>query len=186
MVGLVERGIVGSDQCLADEADDLLAWEGVLECLQKEVADHPLGLGSQHVEGVGMGEVGVAGALERQQPDLRPVAVGDDQIVVSGQRGQGLDCGQDVLLLDLGDRRLPPLEQGIAAQGDHDAHLSRPIVATMAALMVWSRFSAWSKTIEAGDSKTSSVTSRARRAPTCRGAADRSRCRCCGGPAGSA
>ena len=35
----------------------------------------------------------------------------------------------------------------------------------MAALMVWSRFSAWSKTIEAGDSKTSSVTSRAVEAP---------------------
>ena len=37
------------------------------------------------------------------------------------------------------------------------------MMATMAALMVWSRFSASSKTIEAGDSKTSSVTSRASR-----------------------
>ena len=56
----------------------------------------------------------------------------------------------------------------------------------MAALMVWSRFSAWSKTIEAGDSKTSSVTSRASRSvlgedlPPDLGVA------CCGGPEGSA
>ena len=35
-----------------------------------------------------------------------------------------------------------------------------PRVATMTALMVCMRFSAWSKTMEAGDSKTSSVTSR--------------------------
>ena len=40
-------------------------------------------------------------------------------------------------------------------------HSASPMVATMAALMVCSRFSAWANTIEAGDSKTSSVTSSA-------------------------
>jgi hypothetical protein len=38
-------------------------------------------------------------------------------------------------------------------------HVPRASVATMRALLVCIRFSAWSKTIEAGDSKTSSVTS---------------------------
>ena len=39
------------------------------------------------------------------------------------------------------------------------AALSPPIVATSTALIVCIRFSAWSNTIEAGDSNTSSVTS---------------------------
>src|SRR5207248_3022207 len=37
---------------------------------------------------------------------------------------------------------------------------STSCVATMTALMVWNRFSAWSNTIDRGDSNTSSVTSR--------------------------
>ena len=48
-----------------------------------------------------------------------------------------------------------------ADQRDHDSHHSAPSVATRTALIVCIRFSAWSKTIEYGDSKTSSVTSSA-------------------------
>ena len=85
--------------------------------------------------------------------------------MVASQRGQSPDRHGDVLLLDLGERGLPALEEGVAAHRHDEAHLSDRAVATMAALIVCSRFSAWSNTIEAGDSKTSSVTSSAVEAP---------------------
>ena len=112
-----------------------------------------------------MREHGIGGALVGQQADLGPVAVGDDQVVVAASGASAATAAATCLLLDLGQRDLAAFEQGVAAHRDHDAHRQSPMVATMAALMVWRRFSAWSKTIEAGDSKTSSVTSRARQAP---------------------
>src|SRR5262245_17224145 len=57
-------------------------------------------------------------------------------------------------------QRLPPPEQCIPPQGDDGAHHQPPSVATMTALIVCIRFSASSKTSDAGDSNTSSVTSR--------------------------
>lgn len=56
--------------------------------------------------------------------------------------------------------RRPALHQRVAAEGDDDTRRD-PSVATMIALMACIRFSAWSKTMEHGDSNTSSVTSRA-------------------------
>ena len=59
----------------------------------------------------------------------------------------------DVLALLLGGHRLAAPEQGVAAQGDDDAHRcgpQSPIVATRTALIVCIRFSAWSNTIDAG------------------------------------
>ena len=81
--------------------------------------------------------------------------------------GDGSERGArdaDVVPLGVGGHRLAPLQQGVAAERDHDAHelLCAPpqaIVATRIDLMVCIRFSAWSKTIDALDSKTSSVTS---------------------------
>ena len=67
----------------------------------------------------------------------------------------------DVVLLDVLIGLLAPLQQGVAAQRRDDSHGPSPIVATIRALIVCIRFSAWSKTTEAGDSKTSSVTSSA-------------------------
>ena len=92
--------------------------------------------------------------------------MGDDDLVLFGERGQGPDGPGRIGLLDFGIRLLPALEQGVPADGDDDAHLAQaspqsPRVATMTALIVCMRFSAWSKTIEYGDSKTSSVTSSA-------------------------
>ena len=65
-----------------------------------------------------------------------------------------------VFFLHPGLGLLAAFQQGVAAECG-DPHAGSPIVATMAALMVCSRFSAWSNTMEAGDSKTSSVTSSA-------------------------
>ena len=77
--------------------------------------------------GYGVVEVRVGGALQREQPDLRAVAVRDDELVLGGERGQrrapprrrwrSWTCGV---------RPLAPLQQGVAAEGDDDAHLSRP------------------------------------------------------------
>ena len=65
---------------------------------------------------------------------------------------------------------LVAFEEGVASEGDDDSHgwfaslvslvVGVARVATMTALMVCMRFSAWSKAALRGDSKTSSVTSR--------------------------
>ena len=59
------------------------------------------------------------------------------------------------------EKRLASLEQRVSPERGDDAHRQSPSVATMTALIVCSRFSASSHTSDAGDSKTSSVTSRA-------------------------
>ena len=91
-----ERRVVGRHLRLADQAHHLRLRKGVLERLQEEVADHPLGLGTEDVEGIGGREVGVGGALVGEQAHLRPVPVGDDQVVVAGKRCQRRDGDVDV------------------------------------------------------------------------------------------
>ena len=98
----------------------------VLHRLQQPVADHPLGLGAEHVERVRRGQVRVGGALQRQHADLGAVAVGDDQLVLGGQRGQRVDRAATLRLLHVGVRLLAALQQRVAAERDDDAHLSRP------------------------------------------------------------
>src|SRR6476469_2589357 len=131
----------------------------VAQLLLEDVADHAFGLRAEDVEGVRR-------RLQRQQPDLVTVPVGEDQLVLLGHGGQ---CGRGrphVEALVLRGHRLAALKQRVPAQCHDYAHRSlppagqSPSVATMTALIVWSRFSAWSKTMEFSDSKTSSVTSR--------------------------
>ena len=71
-VGWRKAGIVGVDDDLGEERRQPAAREVVAELLLEEVADHPLGLGVEHVEGAG-GRFGVRLVLEREQPDLRPL-----------------------------------------------------------------------------------------------------------------
>src|SRR4051794_24252219 len=137
-----------------------LEGQRIAELLLEHVADHPLRLGDENVERIGVdGRVGRA--LQREQADLRAVAVGDDQLVVGRHRGERLARRAGVLTLVLGGQRLPAPQQRVASEGDDDAHAQLPSVATMTALIVCMRFSASSKTIDASDSKTSSVTSSA-------------------------
>ena len=139
----------------------------VLERLDQPVPDHALGLGTQHVERVGAGQRRVAGALQRQQPDLRAIAVRDDHLVVVQQRLERGGGAGHVRLLDVAVGPLAALQQRIAAQGRDYPHCGSPrrspSVATMTALIVGIRLAACSNTTEFGDSKTSSVTSRASR-----------------------
>ena len=99
-----------------------------------------------------MGERRVTRALQGEDADLRAVAVADHQLVIASQGRQGRYRICNV--------RLSAFQEGVAAQRGDDSH-GWPIVATMVALMVCSLFSAWSNTMDAADSKTSSVTSRA-------------------------
>ena len=90
--------------------------------MQQPVADHPLRLGTQHVERVRRGEARVAGALERQHAHLGTVAVGDHELVLRRERRQRVHRAAYVLLLHIGIGLLPPLQKRVAAQGYHDAH----------------------------------------------------------------
>jgi len=94
--------------------------------LLEPVADEPLRLGDQGVEGIGAGQRVVVTALEGQQADLRAVAVGDDDVVGGGRRRQGRRRLGDVLELHGGVRRLASPEQGVATEGDQDAHRDPP------------------------------------------------------------
>ncbi len=118
------------------------------------IADHPLGLGPEDVERVRL-DVLVGGALQCEQADLRPVAVRDDELVVAGDPGEGARGDPDVRALVAGGHWLTPLQEGVTTESDDDAHgtgpqplCQVPSVATMIALMVCIRFSAWSQTIE--------------------------------------
>ncbi len=161
--GAGEGRVTGIDQRLADEAAGVPAWQRAAQCPDQPVADHPLGLRAERVERVGMGQRRVARAFQCQHANLRAVAVGDHHVVPAGQRRERCHGSLNVRFLDVGVGLLVPLQQRVPAKRRHDPHGRGAIVATIRALMVCSLFSAWSKTMEAGDSKTSSVTSSASR-----------------------
>ena len=132
--------------------------ELVAELLLDDVADHPLRLRTEDVEGVGVDRL-VRRSLERKQADLRSVAVGDHELMLERDGRKCLARGARVLTLVLGGESLAPTQQRVASECDDDAHRQCPNVATMTALIVCIRFSASSQTSDAGDSKTSSLTS---------------------------
>src|SRR3712207_8662099 len=86
------------------------------EVLLEEVPDHPLGLGVEDVEGV-RGRRGATFVLECEQADLRAVAVGHDEPVVSGHLRQRLGGELGVRRLDVGVERLAPPQEGVATEG---------------------------------------------------------------------
>ena len=142
-----------------DRRQLLLGGQQVAEFLLDDVADHRLGLGTEYVERVRR-DVVVGRRLQCQQPDLRAVAVGDDDLVAGCDRGDAFGCRPDVGPLVLRGHGLPAPQQRVAAERDHDPHdVPQPSAATRTALIVCIRFSACSKAMFAGLSKTSSVTS---------------------------
>ena len=124
--GVVERGVVAVDLDHGQERGErLLGRQQVAELLLDDVADHRLGLGAEHVERVRR-DVVVRRRLQRQQPDLGPVAVRDDDLVAGDDGGDALGGDPDVRPLVLGGHRLTALQQRVAAQGDHDPHGCQP------------------------------------------------------------
>jgi len=80
-------------------------WQQASEFLLDQVADHALGARVEHVQRVGLGPR-VRLGLERQQADLRPVAVDDNDAVLVGQRRDRPGRDFDIPALDLGGHRI--------------------------------------------------------------------------------
>ena len=94
-----------------------------LHCLLQPVADEALGLGDEVAERVRPAQGRVRCTLQREQPDLRSVAVHEDDLV--RRRELGERPGDVCDLVDLGRRvrTLATREQRVAAERDDDAHL---------------------------------------------------------------
>ena len=108
-----------------ERGEPLVLRQLVAQLLLEHVADHPLRLGVQDVERIGL-DLLVGRSLERQQPDLRSVAVRDHELVLERDRRQRLAGDARVRALVLGGQGLPALEQRVAAERDDDAHGSGP------------------------------------------------------------
>ena len=122
LAGVLERRVVDVHLDHRQERrQGLLEGHEVAQLLLHEVADHALRLGTQDVQRVRR-DLRVGGALEGQQPDLRPVAVGDDQLVLDGEGCQLRAGDPHVLALVLAAHGLAAAKQRIAAEGDDDSH----------------------------------------------------------------
>ncbi len=98
--------------------------DGIFQLLLDHIADHAFGLGAQHIQRVGtIGAVGCA--LQGQQTDLRPIAMGNHQLMpLTDQFRQRGSSRAHIGPLSFGSHGLPALEQSIATQGDDDQHAS--------------------------------------------------------------
>ena len=102
VLGRVAEGRVGGVHLHLGEQDAHLALgQAVFQRLLEHVADHPLAFGTENVQRVG-GDFVVGAVLQRQQPDLRPVAVHQHHAPLLRQPGDGTGREVDVFTLDLG------------------------------------------------------------------------------------
>ncbi len=106
---------------LPSARERLLERQQVAQLLLDEVADHPLGLRAEDVEGVRL-RLPVRRRLQREQADLRTVAVADDQLVLKRDRRERLAGQPDFEPLALHRHGLAAALQGIASEGHHDTH----------------------------------------------------------------
>ena len=104
-------------------------------------------------------------ALEGEQPDLGPVAVGDDDARARArQLGERLDRARDVAPLRVGVERLAALEQRVAAERDDDDARHQPAQSPVTsaystACSVGRRLAACCQTRDCGPSMTAAATS---------------------------
>jgi hypothetical protein len=87
--------------------------------------------------------------------------VRDNDAMVAQGRRELCHCFFYVMTLNLGARLLSASQERIATERRDDQNVMPPSVAIISALIVCKRFSACSKTSDAGDSNTSSVISSA-------------------------
>ena len=85
----------------------------VAHLLLDHIADHSLCLRPQHIQRISL-DIFVGRSLERQQTYLRTIAVRQHELVLLGNRRQGLRCNSDIGALDIVGHRLATLEQGIS------------------------------------------------------------------------
>jgi hypothetical protein len=118
LAGRLEGGIARIDRDLRQQAGDVAPRQFVPQRGFDHIADHALGLGAQHVQRI-------AGP-QGQQPDLRAIAVGDDQRMLARNFRQSPCGGADVRDLPCGLRRLVAAQQRVPAKGcDHQHHSPR-------------------------------------------------------------
>jgi hypothetical protein len=115
-----ERGIVAVDDDLGEQGGDRAAVECVAQRQLEQVADHPFALGVEHVQRVGR-RLRVRGGLEGEQPDLRAVAVCEDEPVPGCELAQRDSGRLDPVALPVRLGRLAPAQQCIATERDEAA-----------------------------------------------------------------
>ena len=99
--------------------------DGVVELHLDDVADLAFGLGAQHVERIRV-DAGVRVAHQREEPDLRAVAVRDDEPVPARDgREQSRRLARGVTL-GVRLQALAATQQGVAAERDDDDPFARP------------------------------------------------------------
>lgn len=89
LVGCSNAGSFSSTSVVVSTAATSRSPASARQLLLDDVADHPLRLRAEYVERVGR-DVLVREILQREKSHLRPVAVGDDDLVLAGQARQGL------------------------------------------------------------------------------------------------
>ena len=117
LVGSSNAGIVGVDEHARDDRDRVLVIDRVVELELDDVADLALALGIEHVERIRVAAA-VRVLLEREQPDLRAVAVRDDEARALGHGAERLRGRARGAQLVGGGGRLAAPQQGVAAEGD--------------------------------------------------------------------
>ena len=102
VLGRVAEGRVGGVHLHLSEQDAHLALgQAVFQRLLEHVADHPLAFRAENVQRI-RGNFVVGAVLQRQQPDLRPVAVHQHHAPLRRQPGDGAGGKLNVLALDVG------------------------------------------------------------------------------------
>ena len=122
LVGRLERRIVAIDHRLRQQrCHRAVRRQQLRQLLLDQIADHALGLGAEHIQRPRFAHRRLHG-LQRQQADLRAVAMRDHQGVPADE-GRQCHCGVVHMraLLHHG-RELAPLQQGVATQGDDEPH----------------------------------------------------------------
>ncbi len=120
-----ERRIVAVDHRLGQDDRDAPAIaerpQRRQERLGEEIADLTLGLGAQHVQRRRRHGLGGDLRLEREEADLRPVAVGHHEPAVPcGDRGQRLGGTDQVVTLDGHRAGFATAQEGVPAEGDDE------------------------------------------------------------------
>ena len=129
-LGRVREGLVGGVHQHAREQDGGRdARVDLRERRLEQVADLALGHRDQRVERERRGLLLAELLLQQQRADVRAVAVGEHDLVTGRAQGEhGLDDLAHVLELLRPRSGLTGLDQGVAADGDDDAHRMFPIV----------------------------------------------------------
>jgi hypothetical protein len=116
--------VVGVHHHLGQQRRDLPSGQLVSESLLQQVADHPLGLRAQYIQRVGS-HIGVGLGLQREQSNLRTVAVRDHDPVSLCQLRQSGDPACHVASLGRGVGGLATVQERVTSKCCRDEHATQ-------------------------------------------------------------